>query len=77
MRLLRPILILALAIAVPTVTAAPSWAQRAHGRRHAAAANTPANAGAVVCRTRARDYAYEKHADVGQERLFFNHCMGQ
>jgi hypothetical protein len=76
MRLFRPTL--ALALALSAVTAAPVWAQRAHhGRRHAAATSTPANASAAVCRTRARDYAYDKHADVGQERLFYNKCMGQ
>lgn len=67
----------ALAFAVFAAAAAPASAQRAHhGRRHAAAASTPANASAAVCRTRARDYAYEKHADAGQERMFFDKCMG-
>lgn len=78
MRTPRQNLILGLALAVLAAAAAPASAQRAHhGRRHAAAASTPANASAAVCRTRARDYAYEKHADVGQERMFFNKCVGQ
>lgn len=73
MRLVRPALSVAL---VSLMAVSPGWA-RSQGRRQAAASSTPANAGAAVCRSRARDYAYDKHADVGQERMFFDKCMGK
>ncbi len=76
MRPLRIALSIALAATMSLVAASPGWA-RSHGRRRqAVASSTPANAGAAVCRSRARDYAYDKHADVGQERMFFDKCMG-
>ncbi|GLS46774.1 hypothetical protein [Methylobacterium brachythecii] len=73
---LRLLVMVALASAVALATASPSLARRSHGTQTSAANATPANAGEAVCRSRARDYAYDKHADPGQERLFFDKCMG-
>ena len=76
MRPLRIALGITLVATMSLMAASPGWA-RSHGRRQASASSTPANAGAAVCRSRARDYAYDKHADVGQERMFFDKCMGK
>ena len=63
-------------LAVFAVSCSPSPAQHAHRQRGSAAAGKPANANEPFCRTKARDYAYEKHADSGQERMVFDKCMG-
>lgn len=77
MRSFRPTLTLALTLVLSALAVMPSSAQRSHGRRRITTTNNPpANASAAVCRTRARDYAYEKHADIGQERGFYDKCMG-
>ena len=68
--------------AVPTLVIAalclsPAHARDRHGGKGTTTSNpTPANASEAVCRTRARDYAYEKHADPGQERTVFDKCVG-
>lgn len=62
---------------IALVSCSPCLAQHRHGARQAAASSKPANASEPFCRSKARDYAYEKHADPGQERLFFDKCMGR
>jgi hypothetical protein len=69
-------LLIGLAAVAALVSASPSLARRSHATQTSSATPTPANAGEAVCRSKARDYAYEKHADIGQERLFFDRCMG-
>ena len=66
-----------LAAVITAISCSPCLAQHRHGSRRTVAASKPANASEPYCRTKARDYAYEKHADPGQEYLFFNKCMGR
>ncbi|GEP10590.1 hypothetical protein [Methylobacterium gnaphalii] len=74
--LFRLVLLVTLASVVALAAASPSLARRSRNAQATAANPTPANAGEAVCRSRARDYAYEKHADTGQELVFFDKCMG-
>ena len=77
MHVFRLIAVTALALGFATLALSPSEARGRHGGKGTqTGAATPANASAAVCRTRARDYAYEKHADPGQERMFFDKCLG-
>ncbi len=77
MRVRRPSATIALALTLATLVHSPSHA-RGHrgGGRTQTSDNKPADANAAVCRSKARDYAYEKHADPGQERMAFEKCMG-
>lgn len=67
----------ALALVIAFASCSPCLAQHRRGARHAGAASKPADASEAFCRSKARDYAYEKHADPGQERMVFDRCMGR
>ena len=75
--LARATVTISLAIVMAAAYCSPSLAQRAHKGRRTAANAKPPNASEPYCRSKARDYAYEKHADPGQERMAFEKCMGR
>lgn len=76
MRAYRPIATIVLALVFAVLTDSTSFARGRHGTAQSGTTdNKPADANAAVCHTKARDYAYEKHADPGQERSFYDTCM--